>query len=116
MLIFTVVPVIAGFPYVDSMTAGNAVFRLIDPIFTLPLNLFVLLYADVLHNPGVGHYHQHTAVWILWSIGAAIYVQGHGVHLAAALFKVLKPLFALSLSLSAAHVHDSDMVLFFSPK
>lgn len=26
-------------------------------------------------------------IWILWAIGAAIYVQGHSIHLAAALFK-----------------------------
>ena len=32
MLIFTVIPAVASFPYVDTMTTGDAIFRLIDPV------------------------------------------------------------------------------------
>lgn len=31
---------------------------------------------------------ERSVAWLLWSIGAGIYVQGHGIHLAAAMFKV----------------------------
>ena len=34
------------------------------------------------------HIATSTLIWIVWSIACGIYVQGHGVHLAAALFKV----------------------------
>ncbi|CDH51315.1 hypothetical protein RO3G_11647 [Lichtheimia corymbifera JMRC:FSU:9682] len=87
MLIFTVIPAVASFPYVDTMTTGDAIFRLIDPIITLPLNLFIMFYAVPLRDWSSRHAQERTLVWILWAVGAGIYVQGHGVHLSAAMFK-----------------------------
>ncbi|KAI7859293.1 hypothetical protein BDC45DRAFT_531189 [Circinella umbellata] len=84
VLIFTAVPAIASLPTIGSMTSGNAIWRLIDPIFTLPPFLFTMFCADVTR------YHigsSSTFIWLLWAVGAGIYVQGHGVHLSAALFK-----------------------------
>lgn len=31
---------------------------------------------------------EASVVWLLWSLGAGIYVQFHGIHTAAAMFKV----------------------------
>lgn len=45
MLIFTVIPAVASFPYVDTMTTGDAIFRLIDPVSS------------------IGHIHTHAALY-----------------------------------------------------
>ncbi|KAI9265083.1 hypothetical protein BDA99DRAFT_507668 [Phascolomyces articulosus] len=83
VLIFTVVPATANLPNVDAMTSGDAIWRLIDPIFTLPPFLFIMFCADTTRY----HTGSSTVIWLIWAIGAGIYVQGHGVHLSAALFK-----------------------------
>ncbi|KAI8148351.1 hypothetical protein BJV82DRAFT_663731 [Fennellomyces sp. T-0311] len=84
ILIFTAVPATADLPAVDSMTTGDAIWRLIDPVITVPPNLFIMFCADTTRY----HYGwTSTLIWLVWSIACGIYVQGHGVHLAAALFK-----------------------------
>ncbi|ORY97507.1 hypothetical protein BCR43DRAFT_489898 [Syncephalastrum racemosum] len=86
MLIFTLIPVVTDLPAVNSMTSGDAIWRLFDPLVTLPLNMFIMFNT----GPSAANWgllKEKTMIWLLWAIGAAIYVQGHGIHLAAALFK-----------------------------
>lgn len=45
------------------------------------------LYRNSFISSG-GTLSERSVAWLLWSIGAGIYVQGHGIHLAAAMFKV----------------------------
>lgn len=42
MLIFTVIPAVASFPYVDTMTTGDAIFRLIDPVSYMSIYIALL--------------------------------------------------------------------------
>lgn len=49
ILIMTVVPVLADIPDIsDPWFSGNSLFRLFDPLITLPLNLFIITRADVM--------------------------------------------------------------------
>jgi hypothetical protein len=48
------------------------------------LIVFLLCLIDFLG----GSLSEASVVWLLWSFGAALYVQFHGVHTASAMFKV----------------------------
>lgn len=91
ILIMTVVPVLANIPDVsDPWFSGNSLFRLFDPLITLPLNLFIITRADVMSTGRTNYWgalSEASVVWLLWSLGAGIYVQFHGIHTAAAMFK-----------------------------
>ncbi|KAL0092461.1 hypothetical protein J3Q64DRAFT_1719061 [Phycomyces blakesleeanus] len=91
MLLMTVIPVLADIPDINPWFNGNTLWRLFDPVITLPLNLFVITRADVMVTGGrsrnCGFLSEQSIGWLLWAIGAGIYVQGHGMHTAAALFK-----------------------------
>lgn len=92
-LLMTIVPVIADIPNISPWFTGDALWRFFDPLITLPLNLFIVTRADVMVT-GKSNYwgalSEASVVWLLWCFGASIYTQFHGVHTAAALFKVLE--------------------------
>ncbi|RUS25981.1 hypothetical protein BC938DRAFT_471393 [Jimgerdemannia flammicorona] len=91
MLLFTALPVVVNFPNVTEWFSGDTLFRLFDPLVTLPLNWFVLAQAEVMVYGGIprfwGTLTERTVISLLFLVGAAIYVQGHGIHLASAMFK-----------------------------
>ncbi|CAO3588894.1 unnamed protein product [Absidia cylindrospora] len=92
ILFFTVVPVVADIPYiVPSWFSGDTLWRLFDPLFTLPLNLFVMTRATAIMTGGHSNYcgalSEQSVAWLFWCLGAGIFVQGHGIHTAAAMFK-----------------------------
>ncbi|CAO3695088.1 unnamed protein product [Rhizopus stolonifer] len=91
ILLWTAVPVVADFGYITPWFPGDTLWRLFDPIITLPLNLLIMTRAEVMNTDGRPRYwgtlSERSVAWLLWSIGAGIYVQGHGIHLAAAMFK-----------------------------
>ncbi|CAO3620741.1 unnamed protein product [Cunninghamella blakesleeana] len=92
MLLFTAIPVVTDIPYVvPSFFSGDSLFRLFDPLITLPLNLYIMTKAYVIITGGKSNYvfvfSEQTIAWLIWSWGAGIYVQGHGIHLASAMFK-----------------------------
>ncbi|CEG63112.1 hypothetical protein RMATCC62417_00314 [Rhizopus microsporus] len=91
ILIWTVIPVVTDMGYITPWFPGDSLWRLFDPVITLPLSLFVMTRADVMNTGGRPHFcgplSERSVAWLLWSIGAGIYVQGHGIHLAAAMFK-----------------------------
>ncbi|KAI8089140.1 uncharacterized protein BX664DRAFT_332283 [Halteromyces radiatus] len=91
MLFFTLVPVVANLPdVVPSWFSGDALWRLFDPLFTLPLNLFIMTRASSIMNGKArywGNWSEQTVGWLFWSLGAALFVQGHGLHTASAMFK-----------------------------
>ncbi len=47
-LLMTVVPVIADIPNINPWFTGDALWRFLDPLITLPLNLFIITRADVM--------------------------------------------------------------------
>ncbi|KAI8993374.1 hypothetical protein BDB01DRAFT_776107 [Pilobolus umbonatus] len=91
ILLLTTVPAVADLPDINVWFTGDALWRLFDPIITLPLSLFVMTRADIMDQGGRPNYwislSERSVGWLVWSIGAGIYVQGHGIHTAAALFK-----------------------------
>ncbi|KAF7732830.1 hypothetical protein EC973_000106 [Apophysomyces ossiformis] len=91
-LLLTLIPVVAKIPYITPWFPGNTLWRLLDPLITLPLNLFIMTRADIMSTGGRSNYwgalSERSVAWLLWSLGAAIFVQGHGVHTAASMFKV----------------------------
>lgn len=115
-LIMTVIPVICDLPNLSPWFTGDALWRFFDPVITLPLNLFIMTRADIMAN-GRSNYCKHfiklafltyinvllkggalseaSVTWLLWTLGAGLYVQFHGVHTAAALFKVSIAMFLL---------------------
>ncbi|KAI8087834.1 uncharacterized protein B0P05DRAFT_465276 [Gilbertella persicaria] len=84
ILIMTVIPVLFDLPNISPWFTGDALWRFFDPLITLPLNLFIITRANIMTS---GRSDYSTVTWLLWSFGAAIYCQFHGVHTAAALFK-----------------------------
>lgn len=52
MLLLTTIPVIATIPDFSVWFSGDALWRLFDPIITLPLNLSIIMQADVFHTGG----------------------------------------------------------------
>ncbi|CAO3676812.1 unnamed protein product [Rhizopus stolonifer] len=91
ILLWTTIPIIIDFGYITPWFTGNTLWRLFDPLITLPLNLFIITRADLMRHGGKPHYwgalSEQSIAWFLWSLGAGIYLQGHGIHLAAAMFK-----------------------------
>ncbi|SAL94849.1 hypothetical protein [Absidia glauca] len=115
MLFFTVIPVVANLPdIVPSWFSGDTLWRLFDPLFTLPLNLFIMTRSNVITSGGKPNYceflvlnctitdnfilwgimlcvggniSEQSVTWLFWALGAGIFVQGHGLHTAAAMFK-----------------------------
>ncbi|KAG2185039.1 hypothetical protein INT43_000952 [Umbelopsis isabellina] len=91
MLLLTTIPVVATIPDFSVWFSGDALWRLFDPLITLPLNLSIVMQAEVFHTGGkhrfFGAWSERSFALIIWAIGAGIYVQGHGIHLAAAMFK-----------------------------
>ncbi|KAI8071423.1 hypothetical protein BC940DRAFT_294424 [Gongronella butleri] len=93
ILVFTVIPVVVDFPYIvlPDWFSGDTLFRLFDPLFTVPLNLLVMTRAYVIQTGGRSRYwgnlSEQTVCWLFWSMSMGIFVQGHGVHTAAAMFK-----------------------------
>lgn len=109
-LIMTIIPVVCNLPNLSPWFTGDALWRFFDPVITLPLNLFIITRADIMLN-GRSNYckdkkrctnvtdihillfkggalSEASVTWLLWTLGAGLYVQFHGVHTAAALFKV----------------------------
>ncbi|KAG0163017.1 hypothetical protein DFQ28_000484 [Apophysomyces sp. BC1034] len=90
-LLLTLVPVVAKIPNITPWFPGNTLWRLLDPLITLPLNLFIMTRADIISTGGRPNYwgalSERSVTWLFWSLGAAIFVQGHGVHTAASMFK-----------------------------
>ncbi|KAI9274917.1 hypothetical protein EDC94DRAFT_666554 [Helicostylum pulchrum] len=90
ILIMTAVPVLFDIPNISPWFTGDALFRFFDPIITLPLNLFIITRADVMTSGRSNYWgplSEASVVWLLWTFGAALFVQFHGVHTASALFK-----------------------------
>ncbi|KAI7866822.1 hypothetical protein BDF14DRAFT_1808254 [Spinellus fusiger] len=90
-LLLTIIPVVASLPQITFWFNGNTLWRLFDPIITLPLNLLIMTKASAIASGGKPRYcgfiSERSVGWAFWAIGAGIYVQGHGLHTAAALFK-----------------------------
>ncbi|KAI8352476.1 hypothetical protein EDC96DRAFT_577397 [Choanephora cucurbitarum] len=90
ILVMTVIPVLAKLPDFSVWFSGNTLWRLFDPLITLPLNLFVLTRANIMLN-GQSNYwgdlSEASVTWLFWAFGAGIYCQFHGIHAAAAMFK-----------------------------
>lgn len=90
ILLMTVIPVLAKIPDFSVWFSGNTLWRLFDPLITLPLNLFVITRANIMSSGRInylGSLSEASAAWLFWAIGAAIYCQFHGIHAAAAMFK-----------------------------
>lgn len=97
MLLLTTIPVIATIPDFSVWFTGDALWRLFDPLITLPLNLSIIMQAEVFHTGGkhrfckyyydmhrfsfllttriVGAWSERSFALIVWAIGAGIYVQ-----------------------------------------
>lgn len=52
MLLLTTIPVVASIPDFSVWFSGDALWRLFDPLITLPLNLSIIMQADVFHTGG----------------------------------------------------------------
>lgn len=60
MLFFTVIPVVANLPdVVPSWFSGDTLWRLFDPLFTLPLNLFIMTRSNVITSGGKPNYCEY---------------------------------------------------------
>lgn len=89
-LIMTVIPVVTDIPNISPWFTGDALWRFFDPLITLPLNLFVITRADIMTSGRSNYWgalSEASVTWLLWTVGAGMYCQFHGVHTAAALFK-----------------------------
>ncbi|KAI9288681.1 hypothetical protein BC943DRAFT_163260 [Umbelopsis sp. AD052] len=79
MLLLTTIPVVVSIPDISIWFSGDALWRLFDPVITLPLNLSIMLQAEVFQTGGkprfLGVWSERTFAMILWAIGAGIYVQ-----------------------------------------
>lgn len=61
ILLMTVIPVLADIPYVSyPWFSGNSLFRLFDPLITLPLNLFIITRADVMSTGRSNYCNTHS--------------------------------------------------------
>ncbi|KAI8641265.1 hypothetical protein BD408DRAFT_418442 [Parasitella parasitica] len=89
-LLMTIIPVVCDLPNPSFWFTGDALWRFFDPLITLPLNLFIITRADIMTS-GRSHYwgalSEASVTWLLWTVGAGMYCQFHGVHTASALFK-----------------------------
>jgi hypothetical protein len=52
MLLLTTIPVVATIPDISIWFSGDALWRLFDPLITLPLNLSIMLQAEVFQTGG----------------------------------------------------------------
>jgi hypothetical protein len=52
MLLLTTIPVVASIPDISIWFSGDALWRLFDPVITLPLNLSIMLQAEVFQTGG----------------------------------------------------------------
>jgi hypothetical protein len=56
ILLWTVIPVVVDFGYITPWFTGDALWRLFDPVITLPFSLFIMTRADVMCTGGQPHY------------------------------------------------------------
>lgn len=94
LFFFVVLPIIINLPYVNYpwLNAGD-IWKLLDPMFTLPL--FYLIwkqspasetFTGSIHM-GTTHLPIYSILDVIFIVCAAVYVEGHGLHTAAAMFK-----------------------------
>jgi hypothetical protein len=81
ILLMTVVPVVTDIPYVTPWFPGDALWRLFDPVITLPLNLFIITRADIITNGGRSHYCKFSSIFrYYWNITFSFFNTKKGVH------------------------------------
>lgn len=85
LFFFVVIPVIVNLPYISEpwLNAGD-VWKMIDPIFTVPL-LYLPLY--ILFRQILGQSNEEFITTMAFMVSIAVYVEGHGLHTAATIFK-----------------------------
>ncbi|KAI9276594.1 hypothetical protein BY458DRAFT_433409 [Sporodiniella umbellata] len=75
ILIWTTIPVVVKLGYITPWFPGDTLWRLFDPVITLPFNLFILTRAEVMNTGGRPHYwgvlSERSVAWLLWSMAAA---------------------------------------------
>lgn len=84
ILIFVGLPLVLPAAYFsEPWFALGDLIRLADPLITLPLFFFVLRRANLLEKSG----HCQNSLLLAFMVCAAVYVEGHAMHLSAAMFK-----------------------------
>jgi hypothetical protein len=99
LLIFVVLPIIIDAPYYSYpwLNSGD-VWKIVDPLFTLPVYYFILENAMMYHNPRDTvkllrkmprflWISRRTLLKLIFVIAMGVYVEGHGLHTAATIFK-----------------------------
>lgn len=109
LFFFVIIPIITPLPYISEPWFGvGDLWKILDPLVTLPIFYFIFVHAsraqlnflvdkDELEDVVDGqvpvsasspaHPREAVRLHVFFMILAAIYVEGHGLHTAAAMFK-----------------------------
>jgi hypothetical protein len=87
MFFFVVVPIISPLPYLSDpwLNLGD-IWKIIDPLVTLPI-MFWIFELGTRTSVRTSDGKERIALTTAMVICAAVYVEGHGLHTAAAMFK-----------------------------
>jgi hypothetical protein len=67
MLLLTTIPVVAKIPDPSVWFSGDSLWRLFDPIITVPLNLSIVMQAEVFHTGGKHRFCECPLDYVYWN-------------------------------------------------
>jgi hypothetical protein len=80
VLIFTGIPLFLDLPFLfqSNYYSGDDLFRIMEPLISLPLQLFLLIESRILFSyPSL----DLGVILVLFGFGAALYQQGAGIYI-----------------------------------